>query len=74
MTRRFSLLIAAVLLPILLATMLFATSGTQAAAHADICATCTYATIQEAVSTHIPEGDTLTLAAETFTENVEITR
>lgn len=74
MNRRISLFIAVLLLPMLLTAMLFAASRTQAGSP-DICASgCTYATIQEAVNNDSAVGTTLTIAAETFSENVEITR
>ncbi len=75
MKRRLSLLIAVLLFPMLLVTLLFATSRTQAAPTADdVCAVgCMYSTIQGAVDSSLT-GSTLNIAAETFTENVEITR
>ena len=75
MTPRLSRLSLALFLPLLLAASLIFVTKTQAGTPPDICeSTCAYSTIQEAVSTHEPDGDTLVIAAETFSETVEITR
>lgn len=74
MPKRLSLLLTALLLPMLLVATLIFASRTQAGS-GDICAVgCTYSTIQQAVSTHPTENVTLAIGSGTFAENVEITR
>lgn len=72
MNRRLPLLLTLLTLPLLAASLMFANqlhAGT-----ADICSSgCTYVSIQDAV-TNGPENTPLTIAAETFTENVSISR
>ena len=73
MTKRLFPLSLILVLPLLIGLALISVGQTLAGS-ADICAaTCTYSTIQDAV-TNAPEGSTLTIAAETFSETVEITR
>jgi hypothetical protein len=62
------------LLPLLLIAALFSASKVRAGVPYDICAACTYPTIQAAVNDDATVGTTLTIAPETFPENVEITR
>lgn len=73
MTKRLHFLLPALTLPLLLlGTLMFATkirAGTY-----DICAGCTYSGIQDAVNDDANVGQTLTIAPETFSETVEITR
>ena len=73
MTRRFPLLLTALTLPLLLIGTLTFVSSIRAGGPYDICSTCTYTTIQQAV-TEGPENTSLTIADETFIENVAITR
>ena len=76
MTQRLTQLFATLLLPVVLVAVFIFASRAQAGVAYDICQVggCTYTSIQEAVSTHLPEGETLTVSPETFLENVEITR
>lgn len=74
MIRRLPLLFFALVLPLLLVVTLGFASQIQAGVAYDICASsCTYSTIQMAVS-QAPENTPLNIANETFVENVEITR
>ena len=74
MTRQLFLLSAVLILPLLLAAALIFVISVQAGSP-DICASdCTYGSIQEAVNDDSTVGSTLVLAAESFSENVEITR
>ena len=74
MIRRVLRLATVLILPLmLLSTLVFV--GNSKAGSPDVCAVgCTYSTIQEAVDADATIGTTLVLAAETFPENVVITR
>jgi hypothetical protein len=72
MTKRLSFLAMTLWLPLLLGALLFVSKRVQAGSP-DVCAICTYPTIQDA-ATNGPENTLLTIGAGTFFENVEITR
>lgn len=73
MTKRTPLLLTTLILPILLISILLFVSGTQAGTYTICSSMCTYSSIQEAV-TEGPDNMPMTIAPETFSENVEITR
>lgn len=75
MTKRRTLLLTALMLPLLLiGSLMFATKIRAGTPLYDICHSgCMYSSIQEA-ATNGPEGTPMTIAPETFTETVEITR
>ena len=74
MNKRFSQLLITLILPMLLIMFLWLARQTQAGSP-DVCASgCTYSSIQAALDDDGTVGTTLVLAAETFAENIEITR
>ena len=75
MTKRLSLLLTTFILPVLFLLILVSVHQIRAGGPYDICALgCTYSTIQTAVDADATVGQTLTIAPETFSETVQITR